>query len=41
MTRLIDALSDRPNWNIDVFNEEVIARWHKEALLSPLISDNY
>ena len=38
MLRLIDALTEKPDWNTKVFNDENNGNWRDEALKMPLIS---
>ncbi|KAJ9136822.1 Protein of unknown function DUF4246 [Pleurostoma richardsiae] len=40
MLRLMDALTDKPNWHVKVFDDAIVAKWHAEATAMPLISDN-
>lgn len=39
MLKLMDALTDKPNWNEKIFNSDIVARWREEALALPLISE--
>lgn len=32
MMILMDRLSDKPNWDEKVFNEDIVAKWRQEAL---------
>ncbi len=35
MLRLMDALTDKPEWTRKIFDEEISARWKKEAMAAP------
>lgn len=35
MIGLIDRLTDKPNWHEKVFNDEIVAKWRKEAMTQP------
>ncbi|KAF2184858.1 hypothetical protein K469DRAFT_739224 [Zopfia rhizophila CBS 207.26] len=35
MLALMNALTDKPNWNQKIFNEEIVAKWRNEALEIP------
>lgn len=35
MMVLMDRLSDKPDWDKKVFDEEIVAKWRKEALEQP------
>jgi hypothetical protein len=39
MLALMNALTDKTDWNVKIFNEETVIKWHKEALSMPLISE--
>ena len=39
MLRLMDALTDKPDWNKKVFDDETVEKWHLEASEMPLISE--
>ncbi|KAF2007253.1 hypothetical protein P154DRAFT_614663 [Amniculicola lignicola CBS 123094] len=39
MLSLMNTLTDKPNWNQKIFNEEIVRKWRKEALDMPLISE--
>jgi hypothetical protein len=38
MLRLMDALTDRPDWHRQIFDEDTVLKWRDEALQRPLIS---
>lgn len=40
MLELMNALSDKPDWEKKVFDEEIVEKWHQEALGMPRISEN-
>lgn len=39
MLRLMEALTDKPNWSMKVFDESVTEKWGKEALDMPWITE--
>ncbi|KAF2741238.1 hypothetical protein EJ04DRAFT_480445 [Polyplosphaeria fusca] len=39
MLALINALTDKPEWNKKVFDEDIVEKWHEEALQQLLISE--
>ena len=38
MLQLMNALTDKPHWNKKVFDDDIVHKWHQEALTKPLIS---
>lgn len=38
MLRVMDAITDKPDWNKKVFNDDIVKKWRDEALTLPLIS---
>jgi len=32
MMILMDKLSDKPNWHEKIFDQAIVAKWHKEAM---------
>jgi hypothetical protein len=40
MLALMNALSDKPDWEKKVFDEDIAEKWHQEALTMPLISES-
>ncbi|RDH31018.1 hypothetical protein BDQ94DRAFT_180730 [Aspergillus welwitschiae] len=43
MTAVMNRLTDRPNWHVDVFDDVVVARWRQDntasIAMNPLLSD--
>ncbi|GLA11531.1 hypothetical protein AnigIFM62618_005497 [Aspergillus niger] len=43
MTAVMNRLTDRPNWHVDVFDDEVVARWRQDSsasiAMNPLLSN--
>jgi hypothetical protein len=39
MLELMNALTDKPNWNKKIFDDSIIDNWRAEALQKPLISE--
>ena len=39
MLKLMDALTDKPDWSRKVVDDKIVEKWHKEALTMPLISE--
>jgi len=39
MLRVMDALTDKPDWHGKVKNPEIISKWHAEAMAMPLMSE--
>lgn len=35
----INNVTDRPNWHLDVFNEDLAAQWGREAMINKLIDE--
>ncbi|KAJ4303127.1 hypothetical protein N0V90_002019 [Kalmusia sp. IMI 367209] len=42
MMKLMDAITDKPDWNKKIFNEDILSKWREEARALPdgLVSDN-
>lgn len=39
MLALMDSITDKPNWDQKVFDEDIVAKWRTEATALPLISE--
>lgn len=39
MLRVMNALTDKPNWNSKIFDEAIVAKWKEEALKMRFISE--
>lgn len=40
MVAVMNSLTDHPEWHVDIFNDQVVARWRKEAFdMTPLMSE--
>jgi hypothetical protein len=39
MIRLMDAITDKPQWNEKINDENIVSKWHDEATAMPLISE--
>lgn len=39
MLRVMDALTDKPEWDKKVFNDDIVDKWRREALTMPLMSE--
>ncbi|KAK1765337.1 hypothetical protein QBC33DRAFT_545162 [Phialemonium atrogriseum] len=39
MLRLMDSITDKPEWDRKIFDEEIVGKWRAEATLIPLISE--
>jgi hypothetical protein len=39
MLKVLDALTDKPEWTRKVFDEMIVAKWREEAMWMPLISE--
>ena len=38
MTAIMNVLTDKENWQVDIFNDKVISNWHEEVSSMKLFS---
>ncbi|KAK6080931.1 hypothetical protein SCUP234_05029 [Seiridium cupressi] len=39
MLGAMNSLTDKPNWHVKIFDDEIVAKWRKEALGMPLMNE--
>ncbi|KAK9415968.1 hypothetical protein SUNI508_09928 [Seiridium unicorne] len=39
MLGAMNSLTDKPNWHVKIFDDEIVAKWRKEALRMPLSNE--